>query len=48
MGVTREQLSMLDTLDQANYLANDDGLDTETAQTRMEAAFAGLETETSA
>lgn len=48
MGVTREQLSMLDTLDQAHYLANDDGLDTETAHTRMEAAFAGLETEASA
>jgi len=45
MGVTKEQLSMLDTLDQAHYLANDDGLDTETAHMRMEAAFSGIEAE---
>ncbi|HPH05817.1 MAG TPA: type IV secretory system conjugative DNA transfer family protein [Methylotenera sp.] len=42
MGVTSAQLSMLDTLDQTHYLTHDDGLDTETAHTRMEAAFAGI------
>ena len=45
MGVTSAQLSMLDTLDQTHYLTHDDGLDTETAHTRMEAAFAGIETD---
>ena len=33
------------TLDQTHYLTHDDGLDTETAHTRMEAAFAGIETD---
>lgn len=50
MGVTRAQLSMLDTLDQTSYLENDGiekegGLDTQTAHLRMEAAFAGMEGE---
>ena len=43
MGITREQLSMLDTLDQAHYVENYDGLDAEVAQVRMEAAFAGMD-----
>ncbi len=48
MGVSKEQLSMLDTLDQADYLEHgalesDGGLDVETAHKRMEAAFAGMD-----
>ena len=43
MGVTREQLSLLESLDQVRYVENDDGLDTETAHMRTEAAFAGMD-----
>ena len=43
MGVTIEQLSLLESLDQVHYVENDDGLDTETAHLRTEAAFAGMD-----